>query len=67
MPEIVQILIDRDDYEIDISKPNSKGYTPLYVAACFGHAKIIEILMKYQLFEDMINHVISYWNKDINF
>ena len=45
MDEIVQILIDRDDYEVDINKPNSKNYTPLYIAACFGHEKIIEILM----------------------
>ena len=45
MDQIVQILIDRDDYKVDINQPNSKNYTPVYIAACFDHPKIIEILM----------------------
>ena len=35
--QIVQILIDRDDYKVDINQPNSNNYTPVYIAACFNH------------------------------
>ena len=60
---VVQDLITKKDYEVDIAKPNEKGYTPLYIAACFNHVKVIKIIMKYQLFADMIIDIVRYWNK----
>ena len=65
MTDIVEILLNRDDYETDLSKTNSNGYTPLYIAACFGHAKCIENMMKHELFEDMLLDIVRFWTHSV--
>ena len=45
METVVRALLQREDYDVNVNEPNAKQYTPLYIAACFGHTEIIEILM----------------------
>ena len=59
----MELLIDRQDYPVDVNDVNSKGLTPLHIAAANNQPDVIGVIMKYHAFYDpkMLVFLLKFW------